>query len=98
MEIKNTIRSIPLPILFFLFASVLSIIYFALEGPIRVPAFVGIIILAIVARVYIFSKGGMIPTKEGKRTIHSKIIFGASMFGVLLILSICIYFYFTLYY
>lgn len=72
---------------FWLFAQYVS------NTSIRYAVFSVLTVAGIALQVYIYKKGGFIP-KNGKRTVHSKIIFWSAMaaFAVLIAFIIAVYF------
>jgi hypothetical protein len=77
-------------------AGILSILLLSFKNTsVITPVFIAVTITGLILQIRLYMNGGMIP-KDGKRTIHSAIIFYSMVFAVILILSFRAYFFFTL--
>lgn len=68
----------------------------ATDASIRYAVFSVLTVAGIALQVYIYKKGGFIP-KNGKRTIHSEIIFWSAMTALAVLIALIIAVYFMIY-
>lgn len=68
----------------------------ATDASIRYAIFSVLMVAGIALQVYIYKKGGFIP-KNGKRTIHSEIIFWSAMTALAVLIALIIAVYFMIY-